>query len=196
MEPGVVSRDTPRALFRSLVQSAIARKGITTTEMGEFYLVSLMETLLRPGEPIGHQPLGVAYLEALQAPPARRYEPLRRVADEALAICGVFPESLERSLVGPEYYTMLGQRAYQHLAELAGPLQRPAGLADVFAELAEGFAGFAAVLAEIAFETIFRREADIVRLYRQWHYTGSPEHAARLIARGFIPSSSPTQMRH
>lgn len=195
-ERGVVFRDTPTALFRSLVQAAITRQGVPATEMGEFYLVSLLEALLRPAEPIGHQPLGLAYLAALQAPASRRYEPLRRVADEALAICGVFPESLERSLVGPEYYSALGRCAYEHLSKLSVPFEVPGGLTDVFAELADGFPAFAAVLADIAFETLFRRDADIMRLYRQWYYTRSPMYAARLIARGLIPASPPTQTPH
>jgi hypothetical protein len=161
--------------------------------MGEFYLVALLEALVRPGKPLADRPLGVQYLEALQAPLSVRGPALRHVGDSALALCGLFPESLERSLVGPDYYAGLGRLAYHHLAVLR-PASRP-DLGDVFAELAEGFSGFTAVLAEIALGSIFPRPPHVLGLYRHWLYTRAGRGKAPLDDPGFTPSA-PETTRH
>ncbi len=193
---GLVVRDSPRALFRTLVRGAIERERLRPTEMGEFYLVTLLEALLHPQEPVGARPLGLQLLEALGSPPAPRYQGLRRVGDSALIICGLFPESLERSLVGPEYYGAVGRQAYRSLGDLSSASVDRTGFAALFTELADGFGGFAAALGHIAFDTLFARDADLLRLYRQWHCTRSRDVAARLAQRGVVPIVPPADTRH
>jgi hypothetical protein len=169
------------------VQSALTRQGVVASELGEFYLVRLLENLLRPPEPFMARPLGVRYLEALQAPPAARRHLLQHVGDTALSVCGIFPESLERSLVGCDYYQALGRGAYGHLASLASGSRSDVSFAEVFEDLARRFPAFSAVLAEIAFERIFPDDVGIVGLYRRWRIAGSAARAARMIAAGVAP---------
>jgi len=100
--PSKLCHDTPTAVFRSLVQAALNRQGVTATELGEFYLVTLLESLLRPAEPFMTRPLGVRYLEALQAPAPVRERTLRHVGDTASPFAVFFPRassarSLDRS---------------------------------------------------------------------------------------------------
>ena len=191
----MLCRDTPTAVFRSLVQAALTRQGVSATELGEFYLVTLLESLLRPSEPFMTQPLGVRYLEALQAPLPVRERTLRRVGDTALALCGLFPESLERSLVGPDYYEDIGRHAYHALAALSSTSRHDHALAEVFGDLAQRFPVFSAVLAEVAYASIFPQDCDVVGLYRRWRYAKSPAHAARLMASGLVPAP-PSNTRH
>ncbi len=193
--PSKLCHDTPTAVFRSLVQAALNRQGVTATELGEFYLVTLLESLLRPAEPFMTRPLGVRYLEALQAPAPVRERTLRHVGDTALALCGLFPESLERSLVGPEYYEGIGRHAYHALAALSFRSRHDRALAEVFGDLAQRFPVFSAVLAEVAYAAIFPQDCDVVGLYRRWRYARSPGHAARLLAAGLIPAP-PSDTQH
>jgi hypothetical protein len=191
----VLYRDTPTSLFRSLVQAALSRQGVSATELGEFYLVTLLESLLRPAEPLMTRPLGVRYLEALQSPLPVRERTLRVIGDTALALCGLFPESLERSLVGPEYYEDIGRHAYHALAALSSTPRHDRALAQVFGDLARRFPVFSAVLAEVAYDAIFPQECDVAALYRRWRYARSPARTARLIASGLVPLP-PSGTRH
>jgi hypothetical protein len=193
---GLVVSGSPRTLFCTLVRGAMERERLRSSAMGEFYLVTLLEAQLHPPEPLGSQPLGLQLLEALGASRTARYRGLRRVGDAALTLCGLFPESLERSLVGPEYYHALGRRAYGSLASPSSGAAEHTGLTALFSELADGFEGFAAVLGHVAFDALFARDADLLRLYRQWHYTRSRDAAARLAQRGVIPVMPGPDARH
>src|SRR5947209_19814186 len=100
------------ALFHDMVRAAMAAQQVASSETTEFYLVQLLEAFARPARGnLLDPPLAVDYLEAFNLPAVKRYEKLKRVADTALFITGIFMESLERGLVGPEYYTALGRNA-------------------------------------------------------------------------------------
>ncbi|TMA57660.1 MAG: hypothetical protein E6J75_07185, partial [Deltaproteobacteria bacterium] len=116
-------------LFRQLVRTAMAAQQVESSEITEFYLVQLLEGFARPGrgELLG-RPLALDYLEAFHLPASQRYEKLKRVADTALFVTGIFVDSLERSLVGPDYYASLGANAYARLS--AQPPR--ASLAELF----------------------------------------------------------------
>jgi hypothetical protein len=107
-------------------------------------------------------------------------------------VTGVFVDSLERSLVGPEYYAALGRTAYARLS--AVPPR--ATLAEMFRELAGRFPEFVRVLAEISEHEIFRREQDTVRIYKRWLRTGGTHEADMLMRRGLIPYAPPTNQKH
>ncbi len=189
----MVERDTLTHLFRELVQRAMTTLGIESLTTTEFYLVNLLENFARPGRPdLLDPPLGIDYLEAMQAPPPQRVAKLRRVADTALFITGVFVDSLERSLVGPEYYATLGRAAY---AQLSAASARGAIRAS-FEELADRFPDFVRVLGEVSAQELFAREQDTLRIYRRWLAHGGSREAALLVRRGVIPVSSPSRNRH
>jgi hypothetical protein len=189
----MLAKENLTALFHELVRSAMAAQQVESSETTEFYLVQLLEAFARPPQAdLLDPPLALDYLEALRLPAARRYEKLKRVADTALFVTGVFVDSLERSLVGPDYYTALGRNAYARLSAHA----TRAGLADLFQELAGRFPEFVRVLMEISAQEIFRREQDTLRLYKRWLYGRGQREADLLVRRGIIPFAPPTQQRH
>ncbi len=180
-------------LFRQLVRTAMAAQQVESSETTEFYLVQLLEGFARPGRGgLLDRPLALDYLEAFHLPASQRYEKLKRVADTALFITGIFVDSLERSLVGPDYYTSLGRNAYARLS--AQPPR--ASLAELFGELAGRFPAFVRVLTEISAQELFRRQEDTVRLYKRWLHTRGRREADLLVRRGIIPFAPPSTQRH
>lgn len=187
----MLKTSTLTALFRDLVRSAMAAQQVESSETTEFYLVHLLEAFVRPDRAdLLDPPLALDYLEAQHLPGLQRYEKLKRVADTALFVTGVFVDCLDRSLVGPEYYEALGRNAYARLSTQGSR----AGLAELFAELAGRFPEFVRVLTEISAQELFRREQDTVRLYKRWLHTGGQREADLLVRRGIIPWAPPTKI--
>jgi hypothetical protein len=189
----MLDKTTLTALFHDLVRSAMATQQVQSSETTEFYLVQLLEAFARPGHPdLFDPPLALDYLQAFHLPAAERYEKLKRVADTALFVTGVFVDSLERSAVGPDYYAALGRTAYARLS-----MEPPrASLAALFGELAVRFPEFVRVLTEISAQELFRREQDTLRLYKRWLHTRGRHEADLLVRRGIIPFAPPTHHRH
>jgi hypothetical protein len=189
----MLSTSTLTALFHDLVRAAMAAQQVQSSETTEFYLVQLLAGFARPTAPdLLDPPLALDYLEAFHLPAAQRYEKLKRVADTALFITGVFVDSLERSLVGPEYYAALGRNAYARLSDQPAR----AALRNLFGELAGRFPEFVRVLTEISAQELFRREQDTLRLYKRWLHTRGRREADILVRRGIIPFAPPTHQRH
>lgn len=181
------------ALFHELVRTAMTAQRVASSETTEFYLVQLLEGFARPDRrDLLDPPLGVDYLQAMQLPTHQRVGKLRRVADTALFISGIFFDSLERRLVGAEYYAALGRTAYAHLSSDAGR----GALAEPFEELAGRFPQFVSVLAEISDREIFGRQQDSLRLYKRWLHTRSARAADLLMRRGVIPVAPVQRFRH
>jgi hypothetical protein len=184
---------TLTAFFRDLVRDAMAAQQVESSETMEFYLVQLLEAFARPARAdLLDPPLALDYLEAFHLPASQRYGKLKRVADTALFVTGIFVDSLERSLVGPQYYAALGRTAYARLS--AHPPR--ATLAELFSELAQRFPDFVRVLTEISAQELFRREQDTLRVYKRWLHTQGHREADVLVRRGLIPFAPPTNQRH
>jgi len=186
----MVETGTLTALFHELVRDALRAHQVSSSESTECYLVHLLERFAAPGRPdLLNPPLGVDYLRAFELPPSQRFDTLRRVADTALFVTGVFVDSLERGLVGPAYYATLGRNAYAHLSSGS----RRGALGESFDELADRFLEFVRVLGAISALELFRSDQDMVRLYRRWLATGSQREADLLIRRGLIPVPPPAR---
>ena len=186
----MVQTDTLTAVFHDLVQEAMAQQQIASSETTECYLVHLLERFASPGRPdLLDPPLGIDYLRAFELPAAQRFETLRRVADTALFVTGVFVDCLDRGLVGPDYYTALGRNAYAHLSTE----MRRGGLGDSFVELADRFPDFVRVLGAISALELFKTEQDALRLYKRWMQTGGRREADLLMRRGLIPVAGPAR---
>jgi hypothetical protein len=180
------------AVFRELVQRATAAQQVAVGAHAEAYLVALLAAFVRPTRSdLLDPPLALDYLQAPHLPAAQRYEKLKRVADTALFVTGLFVDSLERSLVGPEYYTALGRGAYAQLSATA----TRGGLSPLFGELAGRFRDFVRVLAEIGAQDLFHSDADLLRLYKRWLHTRGGREADLLVRRGLIPYA-PIKNRH
>ena len=180
------------ALFHDLVRAAMEAQQVESSETTQCYLVQLLEGFARPTHrALLDRPLALDYLEASHLPAQQRYEKLKHVADTALFITGVFVDSLDRSLVGPDYYAALGRNAYARLS--THPPR--ATLAALFGELARRFPEFVRVLTEISAQELFRREQDTLRLYKRWLHTRGRREADLLVRRGIIPYA-PRKPRH
>jgi len=181
--------------FRDLLQTAMRSQEVHSSEAIEFYLVKLLEAFAHTeGGGWFDRPLAIEYLEAFQTPPRHRYGRLKRVGDTALFVSGLFMESVHRQLVSSDYYMQLGRTAYAHLSVFPDAVGSVPG--DLFAELADRFADFVRVLADISFERLFQGDAHLLRIYTRWMYTRS-EHDARWLRRhGIIPYAPPGGRRH
>ncbi len=188
----MVETDTLTGLFHRLVRAAMAAQHVAASESTEFYLVQLLETFARPQRDLLDPPLAVDYLQAFHLPASQRYDKLKRVADTALFITGIFVDSLDRRVVGPEYYAAIGRTAYARLSSDA----LRTGLAALFGELAGRFPDFVRVLTQISDEELFRREQDTLRLYKRWLLTRGRREANLLVRRGIIPFVPGTERRH
>ena len=179
--------------FYDLVRAAMTAQQVESSETTESYLVQLLEAFARPGRPdLLDPPLALDYLAAAHLPASQRYEKLKRVADTALFVTGIFVDSLDRGAVGPDYYAALGRNAYARLS--AEPPR--ASLATLFGELAERFPEFVRVLTEISAQELVRREQDTLRLYKRWLQTRGQREADLLVRRGIIPFAPRKQQRH
>jgi hypothetical protein len=171
--------------FRELVSSALAQRRFKVQEVTEFYLVDLLAHFLdrkklftpRPGGSEEMEPLAITLLRALSAGREHRYQGLKRLGDTALFVSGFFGDSLSRSAVDVGYYIAMGERAYE---ALGAERRRPAGMAEVFDELASRFEAFVDLYAEIAGLSQLTSNRGLVKLYERFLATGS-ERAAELL---------------
>jgi len=186
----MVETGTLTALFHELIQQALVQQQLTPSETTECYLVHLLERFAHPGRTdLLDPPLGIDFLRAFELPPAQRFDTLRRVADTALFVTGIFAECLDRGLVGPAYYTALGRNAY---AQLSNEMRRGA-LGESFVELADRFPDFVRVLASISGLELFRSDQDTLRLYGRWLQGGTQREADLLTRKGLIPVRAPSR---
>ena len=183
MSGGALVQGNLTAFFRELLQSAMRTQAVCSSEEAEFYLVKLLEAFARAEENWFDRPLALDYLESFHSSRADRYGKLKRVADTALFVSGLFVESLHRKLVDSDYYVALGSTAYRHLSGLAGGTVSSVP----FAELADRFPDFVRVLAEISFRDLFRGDMHMLRVYTRWMYTRSERDARWLMRQGIIP---------
>jgi len=184
----LVLGQTPHEFFRELVSGALSHRRLKVQALTEYYLVSLLARFLErnelygegPDGAAGAEPLALLLLRAMSEGHRRRYEGLRRLGDTSLFVSGFFGDSLARASVDVDYYIAMGERAYDALASSRGP----AGAPETFGELAERFADFVDLFAEIAEMQDLRSNRGLVRLYERFLHTGSERVAAQLRARG------------
>ena len=184
--PKKLLRENPTDFFHGLLREALAEQRVSASTDAEFYLVALLERFMRVEQGFFSRPLALDYLESFEGDPPVRYRKLKNVGDTALFVCGVFLESLDDKLVGPAYYSALGELAYGHLARLSGTSVAKAAV-PLFTEMSVRFVDFVRVLAEMSDTGIFTSDQDVLRIYRRWFATRGARDAERLARRGIIP---------
>jgi hypothetical protein len=180
--------------FRDLLQSAMRSQEVRSSQESEFYLVKLLEGFAHTERDWFERPLALEYLESFHSPLPHRYGKLKRVADTALFVSGLFMESLHRTLTSSDYYMQLGRTAYGQLSTLSSDVGTIPS--DLFAELEARFPDFVRVLAEISFQDLFRGDVHTVRIYTRWMYTRSERDARWLLRHGIIPYLPASGGRH
>lgn len=185
----ILRDEAPAAAFWEFVQSAMGRHGVDAAPETEHYLVTLLDAFVRATPDRLSRPLGPELASVDQLDPIRRSMRLKDLGDTTLFLAGVFLDYIEAKPATTEYYYTIGRTAYGRLAGMArNGTGGYAAQARTFAELSERFVSFATVLSTVADSELFGGSERLVSIYNRWLATGSPRDAARLIAKGVIPT--------
>jgi len=190
MEDPLLQEQTPAEYFKGLIESALARQHMRTSELTSYYLVDLLCRFMRPDRRIpfnddAGEPLALRLARALDSGGMEQRARLRNLGDFSLFTSGYFSDSLRRRLVDVDYYVSMGEYAYASLGR-----RDEDAFGEVFNELARKFVGFIDVLSEVSEQTGTAGSADVLRLYEKWLRTGSPRDGQRLTDRGIAPNIS------
>jgi len=197
----IVAAHTVSHFFSEAIEDAMRLQRVDATDGAMRYLVALLGDYVHPDRRAGEtleRPLTLLFDEALRAPdPAERFQRLRIIGDGILYGCGFFGEHFEARGVDARYLRGLGTRAYGAAGSM---LRRSPGDEstvrgpDLFAELAENFDAFVAVLADVADATVatsVESSRGLLKVYERWLKTGSDRLATALTSRGVVPTRGP-----
>jgi hypothetical protein len=185
----------PQDFFRELVTDALGRQKVSTKPETEFYLVNLLNHFMKTDRlyqtdsngGLNEKPLAFMVKEAIEEPtPEGQSKMFRHIGDVTLYTAGFFQDSLNRKLVDVDYYIDVGNTAYKQVASHT----EEALLRTIYQELADKFAAFVDVLADVSCKTTPRSEKDLLRLYELWVRTGSDRAAKALQEAGIQPNSN------
>ncbi len=154
----------PIEYFKELVTEAMDGQGVEASRMAEFYLTSLLADFVE-SKSLSDEAFAIKLLKALSAERRARSTSLKDVGDSSLFLTGFFPESLEKSLVGIDYYTSMGMISYAQLADSLGGYSSDKTFPQLYGELSERFPEFAGVLREVSDRSRVSTATDILRLY-------------------------------
>lgn len=184
----------PAEYFHELLKHAIGRSRVKPRPETEVYLLNLLQQFmvtdaLYPKGPDGQskeEPLAFMFKEAAEAEVLTQQRALfRQVGDVSLYMAGFFQDSLNRKLVDLDYYIDMGGIAYQRVAHL----QSDTPLRTIYSELAERFAVFVDLLAEISDQTSLKNEKNLLQMYEYWIRTGSGRAERTLKEAGILPTA-------
>ena len=184
-----------REYFQGAIQTALRNQQFRASGESVVYIANLLTGYIRSEKlfestPEGFmiKPLALIYGDALTAgSETGRVQSMQRLGDLALFISGLYASSLNRCLVDVDYYISMGGHAYSYLADNPRCRHWQSGLKIVFDELAEKFAGFVDVLAEVGEKSNISANVDILRLYEIWQCTGSDRAGKKLRELGIDP---------
>jgi hypothetical protein len=185
----IVAADSVAGFFSEVVEDAMRCRRMDATDGATTYLVALLSDFAKPGqraEETLDRPLAFLLDEALHQPiPAERFERLRVLGDGVLYSCGFFSDHFEARGVDQRYLVGIGTAAYTNASAMLHDSKM-----DVYGELAQKFAAFVEVLAEVANATIAKGVASskgLLKLYERWLRTRSDTLAQTLSSHGFVP---------
>ena len=195
MKTDILVGKSAQEWFREMVSETLSHRNVRIQEVTEFYLVNLLASFLEKERlfveeadgSLHAEPLAMILLRALSAERRLRSQGLRRLGDTALFVSGFFGDSLARSPVDVDYYISMGERAYGALRDT----ERGAGLEALYGELAERFATFVDLFAEIAELSDLRSNRGLVRLYERYLATRDARVGRLLQDRGVALFSGP-----
>lgn len=191
MSMSIVTSASVSDFFEEVVGGAMKAKGLKTSEGAKSYVVALLSELAKPGSPVERtleRPLTLLLDEALHTNErGEKFDKLRTLGDGVLYSSGFFADHFEARGVDTKYVMSIGRTAYETAGSLI--VQEKTTSIDIFHELANDFASFVAVLAEVANATLARGAATsrgIVKLYERWLKTRSETLADALSSHGFV----------
>jgi len=191
----LVATDSIASYFSDVVGDAMKARRFEATEMTTQYIVALLADFARPDVRAGQaldRPVAFLLDEALHtATPAERFERLRALGDGVLYSCGFFVDHFEARGVEQSYLVGIGTVAYGGASSMLRlTAEEAARKLDIYRELADKFASFVSVLAEIADRSTADAVAgsrDLLKVYERWLKTGSDRLAQALTSHGLVP---------
>ncbi len=183
--------ETSTEYFKALVERAMARQKVSSSELSSYYLVQLLDNFVAFDQMYAEMevdkdaPLAELLCQALASRGPRRFHLLKFTGDVALFMSGFFSDSVSRRFNDVEYYVRLGGYAYGSAARLSA-LEASA----LFEELAHKFVRFVDVLNEVSEESAISENAGILRLYERWRQTGSRRSETLLRREGILVGDS------
>lgn len=202
-EHAVITSVNVREYFLQELQHAIDKQHVKASADATCYVLNLLTTFVRSDrlyedtqEGKTLRPLAEMYADALDAPnPEARNVLLRRLADVALFVSGIFSDSLKRKTVDVNYYVAMGGSAYAYLSDNTSRLASARALVPIFGELAAKFQQFVEVLNEVSERAHLNSDSDLFRAYELWLKTGSRHAHGKLLEHGVQPVWVPAGSR-
>jgi hypothetical protein len=187
-----------KEFFKDSVAEAMDRQQVDADDHTACYVVNLL-TLYARSEYFFDQsesgpelrPVALVLADAVEAGTDEKNFALQRVGDVSLFIAGFLGDGLSAKLVGVDYYVNMGGAAYATLADNIRGSIRGRAVGNVFTELAEKFAAFVDVVADIR-DAARTSHSDVLRLYENWQKTGSRRAANILRGLGIEPTLAPS----
>jgi hypothetical protein len=204
-ESAQIERSVPHALFSELLAVALAKTPLQPSPMAIAYMVELLGERIHPqlAGPGGHETLAEALLAAQQDRGAQRICSMRELGDHALFVSGFFGESLARREVDLDYYEEVGRGAYKDVMLGLQGQGTDRGWARLYRELAQDFANFVDLLAEVGDQSRTnspanpcpaeeRRQSEargrrLLRAYERYMHNENPRDRRLLIRSGQLP---------
>ena len=116
----------------------------------EFYLATLLSKFVIHDKELDgfNTPLALIHKRALESTAAQRIEIYRQLGDYSLYVGGYFSESLEKKVVGLDYYVSMGSAAYESVSSLT----KKSHIESLYRRLAEQFDILVFLLNQLAKE--------------------------------------------
>lgn len=178
--------------FHEVVTDALKARQMAATAETAGYLVGILCDYAHPTEEAHStfsEPLTFLLRDALESSGPERLRRLRALGDGILYTLGFFGDHLTQRGADRKYIAQVGATAYQHAAAMMRLRKAPKVEVPIFSELASKFERFAAVLGDVAEETIgamVRDSQSLVKVYERWLRTGSSRLAGELGLHGIV----------
>lgn len=180
--------------FHEVVADALKARHLDTSAEAAGYLVGVLCEYAHPNEEAHStfsEPVTFLLRDALEAPGPERLRRLRMLGDGVLYALGFFGDHLTQRGADRKYLEQVGATAYQHAAAMMRLRMARSASAQpsIFSELSAKFERFAAVLGDVAEETLgsmVRDSRGLVKLYERWLRTGSTRLAGELGLHGIV----------
>ncbi len=188
-EPTISIAPSIGLYFQGPVSESIRARDVEASPAAETYLLQLLEDFGKPKEDAGStlkKPVTFLLQEAMEATGSERFKRLQSLGDGVLYGVGFFGGSMK--CADKSYFVHVGSQAYGHAAAMLRTGGQPIG-PHVLAELAKKFAGFVAVLTDVAdwvMAQSARGQEGLVKIYERWLKTHSHVLSSELAGRGIV----------
>lgn len=191
----LVAATSLKEFFKLLLSEVVTRQRVTLADVTEFYLVNLLSDFATAEKLFNkelegrrdHEPLAVLYHQALLQDRDEKIRTLRKLGDISLYKAGFFSDSLQKSIVGPDYYIEMGGAAYGQVASLAPS----STFGVVYRELHEKFRALVEVLEEIAARgMIASGPGGTMKVFESWARTNNNRLEKVLVEAGVVVPKS------